>query len=104
MINIRIKQQSQTQESTGEHTPSGSTQSAPPCMTEYNINAAVRGHYRGHLKGAGWQLTHMTSCASSVVAGSSTSVPSPTPTQQVSIPDLVHQQVTWMLQSYQQYL
>ena len=46
----------------------------------------------------------MTSSASFAAARSSTSVPSPTLAQQVAIPDLVHQQVTGKLQSYQQYL
>ena len=62
-------------------TPSGSAQSAPPCMTEYDINAAVRGQRRGHLKGVGRQLTRMASGAISVHAGNSTSVPSPTPVE-----------------------
>ena len=66
-------------------------------MTEYDINAVVRGQRRGHLKGVGLWLTRMASSASSAVAGSS---PGPTPAQQVAIPDLVHQQVTGMLQSY----
>ena len=100
MIDIPTTQQSQTRESTGEHTPSGSAQVAPPCMIEYDINAVVRGQHRGHLKGIGRQLARMASSASSAATRSSTSVPGPTP----AIPDLVHQQVTGMLQSYQQYL
>ena len=46
-----------------------------PCMTEYDINATVRGQRRGHLKGVGRQLTRMSSGASSAAAGSSTSTP-----------------------------
>ena len=79
MINVRTTQQSQTQESIGEHTLSVSTQSAQPCMTEYDINATVS-QRRGHLKGVGRQLTRMASLAgaSSTVAGSSTSIPGST--------------------------
>ena len=75
-------------------------------MTEYDINAAVRGQCRGHMKGVRRQLTRMTSPAgsSSTAAGSSTLVPDPTPAEQTTITKLVHQQVTGMLQSYQQYL
>ena len=104
MINIKTMQQSQTRESIGEHTLLGSAQSVPPCMTEYDINSAVRGQHRGHLKWVGQQLTHMTSpvgASSAAAAGSSTSVPGPTPAEQTAIPELVHQQVTGMLQSYQ---
>ena len=46
----------------------------------------------------------MTSGGSSAAAGSSTWVPGWTLAQQAAIPDLVHQQVMGMLQSYQQYL
>ena len=70
-------------------------------MTEYNINVIVRGQHRGHLKGVGQQLTRMAFGASSVVIGSSTLVPGPTLAEQAAIPELVHQQVTGMLQSYQ---
>ena len=51
MVNIRTMQQPQIQESTGECTPSGPAQSALPCITEYNINFAVRSQRRGHLNG-----------------------------------------------------
>ena len=91
MIKIRTTLQSQTRESTGKHTPSGSEQSALPCMTEYDINTAVRGQRRGHLKGVGQQLTHMTSSTSSAAASSSTSVPSLTLAEQAVIPELIHQ-------------
>ena len=101
MINIRTMQQLQTRESIGEHTPSGSAQSAPPYMTDYDINVTVRGQRRGHLKGVGQQLIRMASGTSSTATGSSTWILGPTPTQQAAIPDLVHQQVTGMLQSYQ---
>ena len=37
-------------------------------MTEYDINAAVRGERRGHLKGVGRQLTRMASGVSFVAA------------------------------------
>ena len=104
MINIWTTQQLQTRESTGEHTLSGSTQFALPCMTEYDINAVVRDQRHGHLKGVGRQLTRMASGASSAATGSSTLVLGLTPTKQGAIPDLVDQQVTEMLQSYQQYL
>ena len=89
----------QTQESTSECTPSGPTQSAPPYMIEYDINARVKGQCRGHMKGVGRQLTCMASQAgaSSAAAGSSTSVPGPTSAQPTTIPKLVHQQVTEML-------
>ena len=98
MINIRMTQQSQTQESTGECTLSGPVQPAPLCMTEYDINAAVKGQHRGHLKGVRRQLTRMASpaSASSATPGSSTLVPSPTPAEQTTILELVHQQVMGM--------
>ena len=71
-------------------------------MTEYDINAAMRGQHRGHLKGVGCQLTSMASPAnpSSAAAGNLTSVPGSTPAKQAAIPELVYQQVTGMLQSY----
>ena len=79
MVNIRTTQQSQTQESTSEHTPSGSAQSTLPYITEYDINVVVRGQRRSHMKGVGCQLTCMASQAgtSSVAADSLTSVPGP---------------------------
>ena len=43
MINIKTMQQSQTYESTDECTRSASAQSAPPFISEYEINYAVRG-------------------------------------------------------------
>ena len=75
-------------------------------MTEYDINAVVRGHRRGHMKRFERQLTHMASQAgaSSTVASSSTSVPDLTFAQLTVIPEFVHQQVTGMMQSYHQYL
>ena len=60
MVNIRTTKQSQTHESIGECNASGSTQSVPPCMSKYDINSAVRGQHRGHLKGVGRQLVGMT--------------------------------------------
>ena len=94
-------QQSQTQESTGDCTPSGSPQSALPCITEYGINFAVKGKRCGHMKGVGRQLTRMSSQtgACSVAISSSTSVPSPTFAQPTAIPKF-----TRMIQSYHQYL
>ena len=51
MINIRTTQQSQTRESTGEHTLSESAQFAPPYMNKYDIKAIMRGQRCGHMKG-----------------------------------------------------
>ena len=106
IINIRMMQQSQTQEFISESTPLGPAQSATLCMIEYNINVAVRSQRRGYMKGVGRQLTYMASPAGarSTVASSSTSVPGLTSAQPTAIPELVHQQVTGMLQLYQQYL
>ena len=69
-------------------------------MTKYDINVAVKGQRRGHMKGVGRQFTRIASqaSASSTADGNSTSIPGPTSIQPIVIPELVHQQVTRMLQ------
>ena len=103
MITIRTSQQSQTQESTGKCTASGSTQYAPPCMIEEDINVAVWGQHRGHMKGVRCQLTRLRG-PSSAAASSLTNMPAPTLSQPDSILEFVHHQITWVLQSYHRYL
>ena len=105
MINIRTSQHSQTHESTGECTLSRSAQSALQCMSEYDFNSAVRGQRRGHMKGVWRQLTSVKKQAgpSSATAGSLASVRGPTSSQPTTFPEFIHQQVTWMIQSYHQY-
>ena len=49
-------------------------------------------------------MTSPVGASSAAAAGSSTSVPGPTPDEQTAIPELVHQQVMGMLQLYHQYL
>ena len=103
MINIRTMQQSQTQESTSECTGSVTAQSAPPCISEYEINYAVKGQWRGHTKGVEHQLrctNKQAGPSSSVAIGSSTSVLAPTSTQPTVIPKFVHQQVQGLIMSY----
>ena len=96
MITIRTSQQSQTQESTGECTTSGSAQFAPPRMTKDDINFSMRGQRRGHMKGVGRQLTRVTG-PSSTAACSLNSVLAPTPSQSNAIPQFIHKQVAGMI-------
>ena len=106
IINIRIMQQSQTQEFTGECTGSATAQSAPPCMSEYKINYAVKGQRHCHTKRVGSQLRGMDKQAgpsSSIAAGSSTSANAPTPSQSTVIPEFVHRHVQGLITSYHQY-
>ena len=103
MIIIRTSQQSQTQESIGECTASRSAQTVPPCMTEEDINVAIRGQRRDHIKGVGHQITCVPS-PSSTTASSSTNLPAPTLSQPDVIPEFVHHQIIRVLQSYHQYL
>ena len=110
MVNIRTTQQSQTQQSqTHESTASSSSpHSAPPAlMTERDINITVRGQRRGHIKGVGRMLTRLGSQAGASSAAPSTSSvrgPSSTHDQSTPIPDLVHQQVTELVQHYHDYM
>ena len=81
MINIRTTQRSQTRES------------------------LVRTLYRdlhGLVLVLSGQLTHIESGVGYAADGNLTLVPGPTLAEQATIPNLVHQQVTGMLQLYQQ--
>ena len=78
-------------------------------MTECDINITVRGQRRDHMKGVGRLLKHLGSQAgaSSFATPNSTSSVlglSSTPAESALISDLIHQQVTGVMQSYHEYM
>ena len=95
MVNIKTTQQSQIQESIGDNASSSSPHFAPHIlMTKRDINITVRGQRRGHMKGAGHQLTRLGSQAGASSATPNTSSvrgQSSTPAQSAPFPVLVYQ-------------
>ena len=107
MVTMRLSQQQSQGLSTAECTGTSSAQSAPARVNEDEINSAIRGQRRGHMKGVGRLLkgsAKQAGSTSSTAAGSSTSVPAFASSQAAADSSFTREQMQGMFDQYHQML